>query len=92
LILLDEAFAKMDEPRTRATLRFARELGLQLVIAAAQGKSEFVAPGVETTLLVVKSPETGMPTILDFTKEFALHEQLRVADQNGDNAEAAGGS
>ena len=41
LVLLDEAFAKMDESRTRATLRFARELGLQLVIAAAQGKSEF---------------------------------------------------
>jgi uncharacterized protein YPO0396 len=90
LILLDEAFAKMDESRTRATLRFARELGLQLVIAAAQGKSEFVAPGVETTLLVVKSTETGMPTVLDFTKEFELHEQHRVADQNGDTAEAVG--
>lgn len=74
LVLLDEAFAKMDESRTRATLRFARELGLQLVIAAAQGKSEFVAPGVETTLLIVKDPQSGAPTVLDFTKEFAIHD------------------
>lgn len=92
LILLDEAFAKMDESRTRATLRFARELGLQLIIAAAQGKSEFVAPGVETTLLVVKDPESGMPTVLDFTKEFELDGHGRVRVEGGDPAEAAGGA
>jgi uncharacterized protein YPO0396 len=90
LVLLDEAFAKMDESRTRATLRFARELGLQLVIAAAQGKSEFVAPGVETTLLIVKDPQSGAPTVLDFTKEFAIYDVGSAQRQVGGDPALAG--
>jgi len=90
LVLLDEAFAKMDESRTRATLKFARELGLQLVVAAAQGKSEFVAPGVETTLLVVKDPQSGIPTVLDFTKEFDSYDAGSAERQAGDDSAPAG--
>src|SRR5439155_1636657 len=39
VVLLDEAFGKMDESRIVATLTFARNLGLQLVLAelAAEG-------------------------------------------------------
>jgi len=33
VVLLDEAFGKMDEWRIGATLTFARRLGLQLVLA-----------------------------------------------------------
>jgi len=70
LVLLDEAFSKMDEDRIRAMLRFARELGLQLVMATPKERSELVAPSVETSLYIHKDPTTGLPTVLDFTKEF----------------------
>jgi uncharacterized protein YPO0396 len=70
LVLLDEAFSKMDEDRIRATLRFARDLGLQLVMATPKERSELVAPSVETSLYIHKDATTGVPTVLDFTKEF----------------------
>jgi uncharacterized protein YPO0396 len=70
LVLLDEAFSKMDEDRIRATLRFARDLGLQLVMATPKERSELVAPAVETSLYIHKDAASGMPTVLDFTKEF----------------------
>ena len=70
LVLLDEAFSKMDEARIEATLRFARGLGLQLVMATPKERSELVAPWVETSLYIHRDPMSGTPTILDFTKEF----------------------
>jgi uncharacterized protein YPO0396 len=70
LVLLDEAFSKMDEDRIRATLRFARDLGLQLVMATPKERSELVAPAVETSLYIHKDAASGVPTVLDFTKEF----------------------
>lgn len=70
LVLLDEAFSKMDEARIRATLDFARSLGLQLVMATPKERSELVAPAVETSLYIHKDPASGLPTVLDFTKEF----------------------
>ncbi len=70
LVLLDEAFSKMDEARIAATLRFARELGLQLVLATPKERSELVAPSVETSLYIHRDALSGVPTVLDFTKEF----------------------
>ena len=70
LVLLDEAFSKMDEGRIRATLDFARSLGLQLVMATPKERSELVAPAVETSLYIHKDPASGLPMVLDFTKEF----------------------
>lgn len=70
LVLLDEAFSKMDESRIAATLTFARGLGLQLLMATPKERSELVAPWVETSLYIHKDPATGLPTVLDFTKEF----------------------
>lgn len=70
LVLLDEAFSKMDEARIEATLRFARGLGLQLVMATPKERSELVAPWVETSLYVHRDPLSGMPSVLDFSKEF----------------------
>jgi energy-coupling factor transporter ATP-binding protein EcfA2 len=69
LVLLDEAFAKMDEARIQATLRFARELELQLVVATPKERSELVAPWMETSLYIYKDAHTGAPQVLDFTKE-----------------------
>ncbi len=74
LVLLDEAFSKMDEARIAATLRFARELGLQLVLATPKERSELVAPSVETCLYIHRDALSGVPTVLDFTKEFQQQE------------------
>lgn len=85
LILLDEAFGKMDESRIRATLTFARRLKLQLILAAPKERSELVAPHVERSLLIHKDPGTGLPTVLDFTKELSQHaaEEQAVAIASG---------
>jgi uncharacterized protein YPO0396 len=84
LVLLDEAFGKMDEWRIEATLTYARNLGLQLVLAAPKERSELVAPRVERSLLIHKDPLSGLPTVLDFTKELA-HD----AESDGLHAEGA---
>ena len=47
LVLLDEAFSKMDEQRIAAMLRFARNLRLQLVMATPKERVTLVAPGVK---------------------------------------------
>lgn len=70
LVLLDEAFSKMDESRIQATLRFARGLGLQLLMATPKERSELVAPWTETSLYIHRDAVSGLPTVLDFTKEF----------------------
>lgn len=75
VVLLDEAFGKMDEWRIAATLTFARNLGLQLILATPKERSELVAPKVERSLLVHKDPVSGLPTVLDFTKEFARDDE-----------------
>jgi uncharacterized protein YPO0396 len=84
IVLLDEAFGKMDEWRIGATLTFARRLGLQLVLATPKERSELVAPRVERSLLIYKDALSGLPTVLDFTKEFP-----RDADSDGLLADGA---
>jgi uncharacterized protein YPO0396 len=87
LVLFDEAFSKMDEARIAATLRFARGLGLQLVLATPKERSELVAPHVESSLYIHKDPTTGAPQVLDFSKELG-----RGADVNsGPDADDASG-
>ncbi len=78
LVLLDEAFGKMDESRIRATLELSRGLGLQLVMATPKERSELVAPHVETSLYIHKDPLSGAPTVLDFTKEFEKDAELAL--------------
>jgi uncharacterized protein YPO0396 len=74
LVLLDEAFGKMDGERIAATLVFARRLGLQLIMATPKERSDLVAPRVERSIYVHKDPLTGAPTLFDVTKELA-HDQ-----------------
>jgi uncharacterized protein YPO0396 len=69
VLLLDEAFSKMDEGRIAATLSFARELKLQLILATPKERAAQVAPHVETCLYVHKDPDTGEPTVLHFSKK-----------------------
>lgn len=90
LILLDEAFAKMDEHRIRGTLTFAHDLGLQLLMAMPKEKTPYVAPHVQTSLYVHRNPRTGRPQVLDFTKVLAEED---VADSDaGPGAETLVGA
>jgi uncharacterized protein YPO0396 len=90
LVLLDEAFGKMDESRIAATLTFARNLDLQLVLATPKERSELVAPRVERSLLIYKEPIGGAPTVLDFTKEFAQHDSSNAPSAERSAHDAAG--
>ena len=89
VVLLDEAFGKMDEARIGATLTYARRLGLQLVLATPKERSELVAPYVERTLLIHKEPVSGIPEVFDFTKEFAA-DVTASASADGDPDALAG--
>lgn len=85
LLLLDEAFSKMDEGRIAATLQFARDLQLQLVLATPKEKAPQVAPLLATCLYVHKDPDSGQPTVLRFTKE-ELRTYLLDSTENLDAA------
>ena len=39
-------------------------------MATPKERSELVAPAVETSLYIHKDAASGVPTVLDFTKEF----------------------
>jgi uncharacterized protein YPO0396 len=79
LVLLDEAFSKMDEKRIAAMLQFARNLGLQLVMATPKERVSLVAPAVERSLLIYKDLHSGEPTVSDFTKELSRDDISRAA-------------
>lgn len=70
VVLLDEAFSKMDEKHIAGVLELSRSLKLQLLLATPKERSELVAPHVETSLYIHKDAMSGVPTVLDFTKEF----------------------
>ncbi len=90
IVLLDEAFGKMDEGRISATLTYARRLGLQLMLATPKERSELVAPYVERTLLIHKDPVSSIPEVFDFTKEFASHDAVEPTSTDGDSDALAG--
>jgi uncharacterized protein YPO0396 len=71
LVLLDEAFGKNDGRRIAATLRFARQVGLQLVLAMPAERMDLLGPQMDMTLYLHKEDATGVPAIIDFTKDFA---------------------
>ena len=54
LILFDEAFNRMDADRAENTLRFIRQVGLQVIAAAPTDKCEILSPHLESTLLVLR--------------------------------------
>src|SRR5262249_48085148 len=90
IVLLDEAFSKMDEARISATLTYARNLGLQLVLATPKERIELVAPALERTLLIHKDPLSGIPEVFDFTKEFASDDAVAAGSAGGDPETVAG--
>jgi uncharacterized protein YPO0396 len=79
LVLLDEAFNKMDEDRLKATLEFTRKLGLQLILATPKERAEFIIPHIETCYLVAKDPQSGYAYLHDFHQELD-HEEKSVRE------------
>jgi uncharacterized protein YPO0396 len=54
IVLFDEAFNNMDDERIGGVLGFFRELPLQLLVAAPPEKIQYIAPWVDSTLLVMQ--------------------------------------
>jgi hypothetical protein len=54
LVLLDEAFSQLDVQHTRKIMQFMRELGLQVFLAAPDGKTAQVVHGVDTIINVFR--------------------------------------
>jgi uncharacterized protein YPO0396 len=54
IVLFDEAFNNMDDERIGGVLGFFQELPLQLIVAAPPEKIQYIAPWVDSTLLVMQ--------------------------------------
>lgn len=69
LVILDEAFNKMDEDHLKATLEFTQRLGLQLIMATPKERAEFIIPHVESCWIVAKDPIDGRAFLLDYHQD-----------------------
>lgn len=65
IIMLDEAFDKMDEERIDSMMRFFRSQDLQIILATPPAKMEVIGEHVDTVLAVIR--EGYSCTIEDFT-------------------------
>jgi uncharacterized protein YPO0396 len=94
LVLLDEAFSKMDGGRIAATLRFVKELGLQIVLATPKEKVDVVARHVGTSIFIDKDPTTGVPSVYEFGRldEAEDGEALERNIEETEDAEATAGT
>ncbi|ABR48311.1 MukB N-terminal domain/M protein repeat protein [Alkaliphilus metalliredigens QYMF] len=70
IILLDEAFDKMDENRIDSMMSFFSKLDLQLLIASPPQKIETIGPHVGTTLVVTKEDN------FSWVEAFRIDEEL----------------
>lgn len=90
LVLLDEAFAKMDEERIESVLGLARHMKLQLMLVTPGDKVATIVPRMETTLMVQRDQQDteSTPIIHRFTKEM-LADALQFLEAEGALAPAA---
>lgn len=59
LMLLDEAFEKMDEERIKSMMEFLNHLELQVILAVPSQSADHIIPYVQTTVLVENDGHTG---------------------------------
>jgi uncharacterized protein YPO0396 len=71
LVLLDEAFSKMDEQRIESVMELARYMQLQLLLVTPGDKVATIVPRVDTTLLIQREQgqSESIPVIHRFHKE-----------------------
>jgi uncharacterized protein YPO0396 len=86
LVMLDEAFSKMDEKNMDMVMDLARQFGLQLVLVTPGERVAVIAPRVQTTLLVHRdnARADALPVIRRFTRD-----ELINAFQEVDGVHAA---
>ena len=55
LVLFDEAFSKMDDNRIGKTIKFFRDMGVQIITAVPTEKIEPIAPFMDITNIVIRN-------------------------------------
>ena len=58
LVLLDEAFSKMDKERSEVCLAYARKLGLQLVVCVPDERLQSLVQNVVLRVRIPKSQQS----------------------------------
>ncbi|MBQ9015982.1 MAG: AAA family ATPase [Firmicutes bacterium] len=67
LVMMDEAFNNMDDSRMKGVLSFMNHSNLQTIIAAPPEKIQYIAPEVDSVLLVLTDGQLSY--VEDFTHE-----------------------
>lgn len=57
VVLFDEAFNNMDEPRIEAMMKFYSELNVQIILAVPPTRAGTIMPYVDTTLAIIKADD-----------------------------------
>ncbi len=69
IVMFDEAFNNMDERRIAGMMRFSRELGMQLILAAPKERCDLIVPHVTSCSLIINDVKTRTAIITDFRKD-----------------------
>lgn len=79
LIVLDEAFSKMDSERIRESIRLLRQMGLQAIFSAPSEKVGDIAPYADRTIVAFRMPQEHK----SFTKYYCSEEILNRDGNEG---------
>ena len=69
LILIDEAFSKMDDDRISALMNFLSGQGFQLIIAAPPDKTSVLSDYMDKINIVMKDKDGGISTVESLSRE-----------------------
>ncbi len=67
LIILDEAFDKMDEERISGMMRFFKELDFQMILAAPSSRLEIIGENTDRVLMVYKDGNSYSSMVEEFS-------------------------
>ena len=67
LIILDEAFDKMDEERISGMMHFFKELNFQLILAAPSSRLEIIGENTDRILMVYKDSDNYSSMVEEFS-------------------------
>jgi uncharacterized protein YPO0396 len=81
LVVFDEAFSKMDQERTAATLELFHNFGLQVVTATPIERCEYLVPRMKTSLVLTS---VGDDVVIEPYKNYqaALNKLARESTLN----------
>ena len=77
LVMFDEAFDKLDHENTEAVVRFYKDLGLQLLVAAPEAKRPIFTEALDTVTSISRSG-SSVYVASDFPKDRARAEMARI--------------